>query len=67
MKTFDVIKILRDANGQPASTEKPGTVTAYTYKEAMSKAAYMYNNGNWANISVYPRKTKTNRTNKNNL
>jgi|GEM_PF-6623620 len=61
MKTFNVKKTTRDAKNVPLKTEIIGTVTAYTFTEAMRKAAEKYNNRNWADISVELK--NTNRTN----
>jgi len=52
MKKFNVEKTIRDNNGNPLKNNIVGSVTAYTFTEAMRKAVEKFNNGNWANISV---------------
>lgn len=58
MKTFNVNKTEREEKTNCLNeTKVVGTVTAYTFTEAMRKAAEKFNNGNWANISVEVKKS----------
>lgn len=59
MKTFSVIRTIRDASGYGLRNEIVGTVTAYNHLEAMQKAAKIYNNKSWLDIRVEPIKKHT--------
>lgn len=52
MNTFQVQKTFRDEKSHPIESIIIGIVTAYTFGQAMKKAADKFNAGNWANISV---------------
>ena len=53
MKTFNVKKTERDEKtNYPIETKIIGTVTAYTFTDAMRKAASRFNDEKWNDISV---------------
>lgn len=59
MKTFSVVRTIRDANGYGLKNETVGTVTAYNHLDAMRKASRIYNNYSWLDIKVEPTKKNT--------
>lgn len=53
MRTFIVKKTEREVKTNlPLETKIVGTVTAYTFTDAMRKAADKFNNQKWNDISV---------------
>lgn len=54
MKKFIVKKIMKQKKGYPLMIKTVGTVTAFSYPDAMQKAAKRWNRGNWADLSVTP-------------